>query len=542
MSEGLNDLKKNINDGFFEINFLKDGVYLTVHPPFGKGKMVESREVIERLNRKKINGFKKDFVELIVVNATKIPVKIADKQEELKINAVATVMISPDKMKAFLTINSPEGGRMISMNEMIGLLNNNGVICGTNRTTLETLAKYPIYNEMICIAESTPPVNGANGSVDFHFEIDRQYKPTILGDGSIDFRDMNLIESAKKGQVLATLVLPFPGIPGKTVLGTNIPALSGKPAVMPKGKNVEISADGQFLIASIDGQIGYIDGRVNIFSTYEVKEDVDNSTGNISFVGNVSIRGNVLSGFMVEAGGNVEVWGVVEGAVIKAGGDIILRTGMQGIGKGILVSKGDIIAKYIEHSNISAENNIKAEAIMHSNVKCGNKLELSGKKGLLIGGTCKVGKEIVAKVIGSYMATVTDIEVGMDPALREKYKALKDEIILMESDLRKAEQAIFIFRKLEATSTLSPEKQAIMTKSLRTKLYYTSRINECREEMLQIETKLQQEAYGKVRATDYIYPGTKVAIGSSTIYIRENLQYCTLYRDGADVRVGPIDK
>jgi len=47
---------------------------------------------------------------------------------------------------------------------------------------------------------------------------------------------------------------------------------------------------------------------------------------------------------------------------------------------------------------------------MHSNVKCGNKLELSGKKGLLIGGKCKVGKEIVAKVIGSYLATHTDIE------------------------------------------------------------------------------------------------------------------------------------
>jgi len=77
--------------------------------------------------------------------------------------------------------------------------------------------------------------------------------------------------------------------------------------VLPKGKNVEISEDGQSLIAGIDGQVNYIDGKVSVFANYEVPADVDNSTGNISFVGNVIIRGNVLSGFTVEAGGSVEV-------------------------------------------------------------------------------------------------------------------------------------------------------------------------------------------------------------------------------------------
>jgi uncharacterized protein (DUF342 family) len=254
------------------------------------------------------------------------------------------------------------------------------------------------------------------------------------------------------------------------------------------------------------------------------------------------VRGNVLSGFVVEAGGNVEVWGVVEGAVIKAGGDIILRRGMQGLGKGTLISGGDIIARYIEHSNIDAKNDIKSEAIMHSNVKCGNKLELAGKKGLLVGGACKVGKEISAKVIGSHMATVTDIEVGTDPSLRERYKSLKEEITNIESDLKKADQAITILKKLEMAGMLTPEKQEIMAKSVRTKVFYTNKIGELKEELVQVETKLQQDAYGKIKIYNYIYPGTKVAIGTCMMYIKETMQYCTLYRDGADVRVGAIDK
>jgi uncharacterized protein len=53
---------------------------------------------------------------------------------------------------------------------------------------------------------------------------------------------------------------------------------------------------------------------------------------------------------------------------------------------------------------------------------------------------------------------------------------------------------------------------------------------------------LQQEAHGKIRVHSFIYPGTKVAIGTCMMFVKENLQYCTLYRDGADIRIGSIDK
>ncbi len=536
------DSGSNVNDGFYQLLFQGDGVFLIVNPPVGKGTKVEVRDVIDRLAHKKVKSFNREVVELAVRKADSISVKIADPQEEIKIDATANVMMSPDRMKGYITFNAPDNGRMLTLEEVLDTLNRNGVIFGINKSNLESVVKYPVFNEMICVAEGLPPVYGQNGKVEFFFDTKKESKPTILEDGRVDFRELNLIESVSIGQTLCTLVPPIPGTPGRTVSGTDIPALDGKPAMLPKGRNVSVSPDGNSLIANISGQVSYLEGKVNIFATYEVQADVDNSTGNISFVGNVSVRGNVLAGFTIEAGGNVEVWGVVEGASIKAAGDIILRRGMQGMGKGTLVSGGDIIARYIENSNVEARNNIKSEAIMHSNVKCGNKLELSGRKGLLVGGSCKVGKEIVAKVIGSHMATVTDIEVGVDPTIRERYKALKDEIASMDTDMKKAEQAIAILKKIEMAGALSPEKQEIMAKSVRTRVYFTNRIFELKEEATQLEAKLQQESYGKIRCSNFIYPGTKVAIGSCLMFVRENLQYCTLYRDGADIRVGGIDK
>ncbi|HEX2944686.1 MAG TPA: FapA family protein [Clostridia bacterium] len=532
----------NINDGFYQIAYENDGVFLSVYPPVGNGRRVDLQTVLDRLSRKKIRNFNRDIVQLTVTKADKTPVKIAGPQEEIRVDVTANVTTSPDKMKGYISFNPPENGRMMTMEEVLDQLGKNGIIYGINRTNLETIIKYPVYNEIICIAEGTPPANGQNGKVEFRFDIKRESKPTILDDGRVDFRELNLIQSAEQGQVLCSLTPPIRGTPGKTVCGIDIPALDGKPAALPKGRNVSVTEDGQNLLAGISGQINYIDGKVNVFSTYEVPADVDNSTGNINFIGNVIVRGNVLSGFVVEAGGTVEVMGVAEGAIIKAGSDIILRRGIQGMGKGVLISGGDIIARYIENSNVEARNDIKAEAIMHSYVKCGNKLELSGKKGLLVGGNCKVGKEISAKVIGSHMGTVTDIEVGVDPTIRERYKAVKEELIKSETDLRKAEQAITILKKLEMAGALTPEKQEMLAKSVRTRIFLTNRFSELKEEMAALESNLQQDAYGKVKCYNFIYPGTKVAIGSCMMYVKENLQYCSLYRDGADIRVGGIDK
>ncbi|NLM57578.1 MAG: DUF342 domain-containing protein [Clostridium sp.] len=461
---------------------------------------------------------------------------------EGNIKDLITLEVSPDKMKASIIVAPPEEGRVLSEKEIIDFLKGRGIVYGIIESNVENISKYAVYNERIEIAEGTPPTSGQNGKVEFHFDLNREKKPVILEDGRVDFRNLDLIQSVKKGDILCSLVPPSAGTPGKTVYNTDIPAIDGKPAVLPMGKNVTVSEDGQKLIAAIDGQVSYIDGKVNVFANYEVPADVDNSTGNINFIGNVIVRGNVLSGFTIEAGGSVEVMGVVECAVIKAGGDIILRRGMQGLGKGVLISGGDIVARYIENSNIEAKRDIKSEAIMHSNVICGNKLELSGKKGLLVGGNCKVGKEVVAKVIGSYMNTPTEIEVGVDPSLKDHYKKVREEIRRMEEDIKKAEQVIAILKKLEMSGKLTPEKQDIMAKSVRAKIHYSNRIEELKRELIQIEQRLQQEANGKVRAYDYIYPGTRVTIGTSSLYVKDNLRYCTLYRDGVDIRVGPIDK
>jgi len=523
----------------FELTYGTDGVYLTVNKIFGT--TVPDTEVMNEIRRKKIRNFNADIITDTIKKAAGKPVKIAEKQEEEKIDALVEVITSPDKMKAYIKIRPPEGGgKPAGIQEIAYQLKQNNIIFGIKEDVVHALVENPIYDQNILVAEGMAPINGKNGETHFLVDIQRDRKPIIMEDGSVNYRDLNYIESVHKGQKLCEMTQPTPGIDGKNVVGTVLKAIDGKPAKMVRGRNVYSSEDGLSLYSEIDGQVMYIEGKLSVFSTYEVPADVDNSTGNINFVGNLSVRGNVLSGFVIEVGGNVEVFGVVEAATIKAGGSIILRRGMTGNGKGLLVAGGDIVAKYIENSRVEAANDIKAEAIMHSDIKCGNRLELGGRKGLLVGGTARVGREIEAKVIGSYMATTTNLEVGVDPNVRERYKFLRADIIKMEENSKKANQAVILLRKMEAAGMLTEEKKELLDKSVRSKIFFDSRISQYKEELAGLEEKLQQEVKGRVKVYNYLYPGTRISIGSANMHVKETLQHCTLYKDGVDVRIGPL--
>jgi len=532
---------KGQNDAGFRLTYEKDGVYLTVYKPADFFSRVNEQEVIRYINDKRIKNYIASAVSEAIRRSDGIPVKIAEAQDEADIDSGIEVIVTDDKMQAFVRLTPPQGkGSPPTVEAIVQALYSKGVVFGMSEEKIRSLAENPVYDQQILVAEGIPPVHGQNGSVRYLVDIKKDRKPVILEDGTVNYKDLNLIENVTKGQKLAELIPPVPGKNGKNIVGQELKAIDGKPAVIPRGRNVSISPDGIELIADIDGQVMFSDGKISVFATYEVKDNVDHSTGNIRFIGNVSVRGNVLSGFEIEAGGNIEVDGVVEGAILKAGGNIILRRGMHGNNKGVLIAGGDIVAKYIESSRVEARGNINAEAIMHCDVKCGNKLILGGRKGLLVGGIARVGNFVELKTLGSQMSTATVLEVGVDPHLRERLKVLKSELPEIEEGYLKANQAINLLNKMAQEKPLSLEKREILAKSTRAKFTYEKKLREYKEEIKEIEEILQRSANGRIRVLNSVYPGVRVAIGKSMLYIKEEAQYCTLYSDGADIRIGPL--
>lgn len=519
-----------------ELIYNSDGVYVKLK------KILPIEDIKQKVELKRISSVSYEALEVALKSGSiEQPIKIADSQEEAKIDSRCEIRITEDKMEAFLFVTSPIGGNDITEEKIYKFLAENGIKFGIKENEITSISRNKLYEIEIKIAEGMRPIPGEDAKLEYHFDTTNETKLVETDGGKIDFRELSLIKNVKAGQVLVTMTPPTEGIAGRNIMNEEVKAPEGKKATLPKGKNVVISYDGMQLISSIDGEVKILDDKVHVFALYMVPANVDNSTGNIRFIGKVIVKGNVLTGFSIEAEGDVEVFGVVEGAKIISKGSIILHRGIQGMNKGELYCEGDLVAKFIENSTIEAKGNVHSDAIMHSSVICGKKLEANGRKGLLVGGQFKVSDEIRAKVIGSPMATITELEVGVNPDLRKKYDALKSEHKSIVENTEKVTQAIDLLNKLSQKSELPAEKRELLAKSMQAKMQLVERLEGVNTEIKEMEGYLEEISKGKIKVSEVIYPGVRVTIGSSMLYIKDSLKFLTLYRLNADIRIGPYE-
>ena len=178
------------------------------------------------------------------------------------------------------------------------------------------------------------------------------------------------------------------------------------------------------MFSSVDGHVTLTDGRVFVSDVYEIPANVDASTGDVIYDGNVHIKGSVLTGYSVRARGDIEINGVVEGAYIEAGGQIILRRGMQGMNKGILKAQGNIITKFLENAEVIAGGYVSTDSILHSDVSAKGDIIVGGRRGYVTGGLIRSGSLISVKTaVQAWENTV--LEVGVDPKILEEFKKVE---------------------------------------------------------------------------------------------------------------------
>ncbi len=384
-----------------------------------------------------------------------------------KIEDFVAVSIDADKMSANLMILYHDENIKIDMPIIKNVLKVNNIIFGVDYNKIEELLQNNIYNEPIKIAFGKPKVDGCDGYFIYHFDKEPSLKPQLLEDGSVDFRNLNIVQNVKENQLLVTYIPPTQGIDGCYVTGEIISAKKGKSLKFPKGKKVKVSEDGYHLLAEIDGNVEIVNGKVCVSNKMIIDGNVDASTGDISFNGDVFITGNILTGFTIIATGSINVDGFVEASLLKADGDIILKNGIQGSGKGKLISGGNVVTKFIEMCEVYAKGNITTNAIMNSFVESEQNIIVSGKRGFIIGGITKALDKIQAIGLGNTSEIITTLEVGFTDEnakqlliLEKEIKTLVKEIKLIERNNKGKINSIELMReKIEKTAQYNIKKK-----------------------------------------------------------------------------------
>lgn len=523
-------------NGYYRVSQREDGIYIEQIPPEGNGIMIPVDVLVAYLSSKKI-AFD-NLVEL------KKGIEKASKGGKVRISALYVPpfsgwckYINQSNIALQAVIYPPMVGcQKLSKEEILADLRGMNVVHGIKEDVIEKAIKEERYFEVITIAEGTPPVEGSDAMLKYNFNVDITAKPTVKDDGSVDFHQLDIINHVKAGDVVAEITPEVTGKSGTNIIGNPIYPRKVIKRVFKYGKNLEVSPDGTKLISLVSGQVTLEGEKVTVSDEFVVRTDVDTTTGDIDFNGNVTVIGSVRAGFRVNATGNVRVDGVVEGAEIIAGGDIVLQRGIHGMNHGVLKAGGSVVAPFIENASVSAGEDIESNAILHSKVSAGRTINVHGRNGFIVGGNIRAGLKIEAKTIGSEMETVTILSVGTNPEQIAEINLIKKQI----ADATKVKELLnqkveHVRKKKESGSKLNELQLEAMHEAMKNLVLISQQINELKNHYMEITESVYEDSEARVKINGTIYPGVKLEFGDQSLFIRDKFEYCQYAKLGADI-------
>lgn len=527
-------------NGYFQLHLEEGkGTCLRVYPPKEGGEQIKVSEIMEYLNRRhyenvdqiKISRALKSMPEgafqLQISEETKYP-----ENESLVLN------MSPDGMKVYGRFYPASNqGKQLDAKEIVDELVFNKVKVGIDQDEIQRYLKDRQYCTDYLLATGEVPVQGSDAKLEYFFETEISSKPRQNEDGTVDYHTLDMINHVKKGEVIARLTKEVQGKPGSDVMGNVLKPREVKKLKFSYGINISVSEDGTELISDVTGHVNLTGGKVFVSNVFEVPADVDASTGDIHYSGSVLVKGNVQNGFKVEADGDVVVDGIVEGATVIAGGNIILKRGINGMGKGVLRSEGNIVSKFIENCIVESGGSIETDCILQSQVMAGNEVQVLGKKGFVVGGSVKAGKNISAKIIGSTMGAMTVVEVGIDPKKRAEYNQLREGIREMRKQLEIIKPSIINFgKRLKEGEQFTPERLKHVQILSQKYKEYNEKIEIDTEQINLFEQQVEDNEKVAIKVGQVVYPGVKIVIGEEAYFIKDPMKTCKFVKEDGQIK------
>ncbi len=531
-------------DGVRVLEYLPDGLYLTIFPPNGLGAAVSADALCAELDSQGVQEYQQEVIYQAVAGMSGKPVKIAEAKSIKPVPGQVMARINQDAMEAYIRIIPPRnGGTPVSLEQAMAALANLGVVQGIDQDKVQRAVDLGNQSEEVLVAVGTPVEPGRNAELKYNFDTGGiKIQPKELADGRVDFYNLNLIQNVVTGQVLVTKIPLFNGKDGLTVTGKVIPSKPGKDVMIKAGKNTELIDNNTTLIASDNGHVVFTGGKISILPVYEVQGDVNFSTGNIDFVGNVVVKGNVTEGFVVKSQGDVEIRGSVAGGSVFAAGHLQVKNGIQGIGKGTVQCGGNIFTKFIENAKVKADGDIiVGEAIMHSYVFAKGSIQVGGRKGVIVGGVTGAGNEITAKIVGSNFSTSTELEAGVNPELREKYNEAVKNLEEAKKNQDKTQKAFNLLKTMERDlGELPTDKKAMLVKISRAQFQLMALVQSLSEQVKTLEEELEVNSRGKISISGLAHPGVKITIGQAVYFVGDPLQFTSFVREHGEIKLTPL--
>ncbi len=444
------------------------------------------------------------------------------------------IVVSPDGMEAYLSISDMR--RKPTEAEVLTELWNDKIRKGILRNEIRSATDGTYEEDTVLIAVGKNAENGRDGWYEYFFNTNVNRKPKLLPDGSVDYADIEWYDPVKKNDRIALYHKAEEGTDGYDVEGNILKSTRGREQPILAGSGFVMDKDRCTYYAKTDGMVRLNGDKLEVSEMLEV-EEATTSIGNVVFEGSIRVKGNVGAGVLVKAGKDLIVDGFVEGATLEAGGEIILRKGINGAGRGKINAKGSVTAKFIESADVYAGGDIHIDYSMNSILYSEENVEARLRTGTIVGGVCTGVKGVTAQNIGTRAAKKTTIRAGSSSALMtlnnniyKQLTAAQEELRILENVAKEMEGKLSV-EQLAGQPVYEKVQNAIFSKN--------KEFEELSAKQEEVRVQLLELNRAVIVANGTVHDGVKIQLGTANWTPDKELTNVTLrkIRQGSEEKV-----
>lgn len=461
-----------------------------------------------------------------------------DDESPYSIKNGAYVRVDEDGMAAWIYLNPPkEGEKFYSRSEIVDFINEHNVFNGLHDSNISAIAKKHVYEREILIAKGIEPVEGNNGYYEYFFDTADKRKPAIREDGSVDYSSMSKLKSVDIGDRVAVYHPATKSQNGMDVYGHEIQAKPTKDLPKLRGRGISNDKNPNVYIATMAGEIDFMDNHIDIKAVHEVSGDVDLIIGKIEFFGDVHITGNVEAGVIIRASRNVTVDGVVSAAQIFAGGDVVIARGVQGGMKAHITAKGNVSADFIEHCTVEAGGNVRSNSYINAEVFAGGMVIAEGKAGLIVGGHARGLLGLTANNIGNESEVKTFVASGYSAEDYEQYVDIykqENEAQKMLSEMVESLSELVKKKRLgNSANTEALDRDILLLSEKKDELFEA--LDQARIKKEKLEKIIEKGKGSVLVANEKIFRGVTVTVEGNVHAVPHNTSFMRYKNEGGRV-------
>ena len=478
-----------------------------------------------------------------------------DEQEGEPPPPALSLRVSADRMKVLLTWEDMPADAEQHLDLIRKYLLEKGIPQsalgeGLARRFVKLIKEASSLHDAVLI-EGKPPGQARDGYIKWAGDLFRQGFEVDEKTGSVDYRRPLAKNAVDAGQLLATIVPPVRGEDGVDVYGKVVSGDKGFFPVITAGQNVQEDGNKVEYHALTPGRARWAGGTLSVDEVLVIEESVGLRTGHITHPGALVVKGDIEAESVVEAAGDVEVYGIIERADVDTGGNLTVHGGISGKGNGCIHVAGQVNARFINEADIEAGKDVVIEReILQSNVKTLGSIAV--QQGRLVGGSVMALGGILVGQIGSEAHVQTVLTAGKDYKLEARLSGLEEELDALEERRGKLARTLEPMLSQVKQIQKMPKMTEAMTKVVKTVKVLAdevkkldAEISRIQEEMTKLRAQSKASADPRVEISLRIFPDTTICIPPDQIRIKEPVSgstHAVVVNGEVRLRRGPLPR